>query len=505
MNQETVSLNPSEPSLLAAIDLGSNSFHIVVAKLVQGELQPIDLLSDKVQLAAGLDENRMLTPEARQRGLDCLERFAQRVRDIPEQQIRIVGTNALREAGNSAEFIRDAEKLMGCSIEVIAGIEEARLIYLGVSHTLAGDNGRRLVIDIGGGSTEFVIGERFDPLELESLEMGCVSFNKRYFADGVINDKNFQLAVFGALRELLSIKRKYRQLGWEDCVGSSGTIKAVRNACIALGYSTDKITASALQQLKEKLLSYNHVDEIDIEGLKDQRRAVFPAGIAILSAAFESLGIKEMSFSEGALREGLLYDMAGRLRHEDVRERSINAMMQRYHVDPEQAMRIEQTALIALTQVRDNWHLEDNEYHNMLSWAARCCECGLTIAHSQYHKHSAYLLLNSDLPGFTKRQQIQLAGMVRDHRRKLSHSGFEQMSERESKHFSRLTILLRLAFVLHRNRSRERLPAFYLTADKQTLSLSFPDNWLSHQPLTRTDLEHEAVYLENAGYSLTFK
>ncbi|BBB27834.1 exopolyphosphatase [Amphritea japonica] len=505
MNQETASFNPSESSLLAAIDLGSNSFHIVVAKLVQGELQPIDLLSDKVQLAAGLDENRMLTPEARQRGLDCLERFAQRVRDIPEQQIRIVGTNALREAVNSDEFIQDAEKLMGCSIEVIAGIEEARLIYLGVSHTLAGNHGRRLVIDIGGGSTEFVIGERFEPLELESLEMGCVSFNKRYFADGVISEKSFQLAVFGALRELLSIKRKYRQQGWEDCVGSSGTIKAVRNACIALGYSTDKITASALQQLKEKILSYNHVDEIDIEGLKEQRRAVFPAGIAILSAAFESLGIKEMSLSEGALREGLLYDMAGRLRHEDVRERSINAMIQRYHVDQEQAGRIEQTALIALTQVRDNWHLEDNEYHNMLSWAARCCECGLTIAHSQYHKHSAYLLLNSDLPGFTKRQQVQLAAMVRDHRRKFSLAGFEQMPARESKHFSRLTILLRLAFVLHRNRSRERLPAFYLSADKNELSLRFPDNWLSHQPLTQTDLEHEAAYLANAGFSLTFK
>ncbi|RTE64466.1 exopolyphosphatase [Amphritea opalescens] len=503
MNQETTS--PNNQSLLAAIDLGSNSFHIVVAKLVQGELQPIDLLSEKVQLAAGLDENRMLSSEAIQRGLECMQRFAQRVRDIPTQQIRIVGTNALREAVNSDDFIIEAEKIMGCSIEIIAGIEEARLIYLGVSHTLADDNDRRLIIDIGGGSTEFIIGERFEPLELESLEMGCVSFNGRYFPNGVITEKNFQLAVFGALRELLHIKRTYRRLGWEDCVGSSGTIKAVRNACITLGYSTDKVSASALQQLKQKILSYNHVDEIEIDGLKEERRAVFPAGVAILSAAFESLGIKEIHFSDGALREGLLYDMTGRLRHEDVRERSINAMMLRYRVDQAQAMRVEQTALIALTQVRESWNLDNNEYHNMLSWAARCCEAGLTIARSQYHKHSAYLLLNSDLPGFTKRQQIQLAAIVQGHRRKFPISTLEQLPPREAKHFGRLTILLRLAVILNRSRSRERLPSFHLTAADNSLSLSFPDNWLNHQPLTQADLEQEADYLANAGYSFKFK
>ena len=505
MSQENTPLGNHEPPLLAAIDLGSNSFHIVIAKLVQGELQPIDLLSEKVQLAAGLDDQRMLTEEAQERGLECLNRFAQRVRDIPPQQIRVVGTNALREAQNSAEFITKAEKVMGCSIEIIAGIEEARLIYLGVSHTLAGNTGRRLVIDIGGGSTEFIIGERFEPLELESLEMGCVSFTKRYFPNGKITEKNFQLAVFGAQRELLTIKRRYRKQGWDDCVGSSGTIKAVRNACISCGFSEDKVTAAALQQLKEKILDYDHSDDIDIEGLKEQRKAVLPAGIAILSAAFDSLGIKEISFSEGALREGLLYDMTGRLRHEDVRERSISAMMQRYHVDQEHAMRVEQTALIALTQVRDNWHLEDPEYHNMLGWAARSFETGLTIAHSQYHKHSAYLLLNSDLPGFTKHEQSLLAAMIQGHRRKFSTALFDEFNDRKALHFSRLTILLRLAIVLHRSRSKERLPAFRLKTNKDNIDLSFPDNWLSYHPLTRTDLEHEAEYLASAGYTLLVK
>ena len=505
MNKEISALDNSDQPLLAAIDLGSNSFHIVVAKLVQGELQPIDLLSDKVQLAAGLDCNRMLTEEAQQRGLECLERFAQRVRDIPSHRIRIVGTNALREAANTSEFIAKAEKLMGCPIEVISGIEEARLIYLGVSHTLASDSERRLVIDIGGGSTEFIVGERFEPLELESLEMGCVSFTKRYFNDGLITEKKFQLAVFGALRELLSIKRRYRRQGWADCVGSSGTIKAVRHACISLGFCEDRVTASALKKLKEKILSYNHVDDIDIEGLKAQRKAVLPAGIAILSAAFDSLGIKQIRFSAGALREGLLYDMIGRLRHEDVRERSISALIKRYHVDQDHINRVEQTALIALTQVRDSWHLDNNEYHNMLSWAARCFETGLTIAHSQYHKHSAYLLLNSDLPGFTKREQSQLASMMQGHRRKFPLTLFDALPAREGKHYGRLTVLLRLAIVLHRSRSKERLPAFRLSAKKGQIQLTFPDNWLSHHPLTRTDLEQEAGYLADAGFELKIK
>ncbi|MEH6575603.1 MAG: exopolyphosphatase [Amphritea sp.] len=503
MTQENSTVTSSDLPLLAAIDLGSNSFHIVVAKLVQGELQAIDVLSEKVQLAAGLDEHKMLTEEAQSRGLECLSRFAQRIKDIPQTSVRIVGTNALREARNSQEFIAKAEKILGGAIEIIAGIEEARLIYLGVSHTLASAQGRRLVIDIGGGSTELIIGERFDPLALESLEMGCVSFTKRYFRDGKISEKNFQLAVFGALRELLTMKRRYRRLGWEDCVGSSGTIKAIKHACVNCGFSQEKITSGALQKLRNKILDYRHVDDIDINGIKAQRKAVLPAGIAILSAAFESLGIKEMSYADGALREGLLYDMAGRLRHEDVRERSINAVMLRYHIDQEQALRVEQTALTALTQVRDSWRLQNTKYHNMLSWAARCYETGLTIAHSQYHKHSAYLLLNSDLPGFTKQEQTQLASVVQGHRRKFSNAGFNSLPTHQVEAFRHLTLLLRLAIVLHRSRSKECLPPFKLTADSNQLALSFPDGWLDYHPLTCADLEQEACYLKNAGYMLT--
>ncbi|WP_261842586.1 exopolyphosphatase [Aliamphritea ceti] len=493
----------SQDTLLAAIDLGSNSFHIVIAKLDQGELLPIDVLSEKVQLAAGLDNNNRLSEEAQQRGLACLQRFAERIKCLPAGAVSAVATNALREATNSREFIVKAETILGRSIEVIAGIEEARLIHLGVEHTLAADSGSRLIIDIGGGSTELIIGERFEPLQLESLEMGCVSFSKRYFKDGVINEKNFQLAVFGALRELLSIKRRYRSQGWQHCVGSSGTAKAIRQACIESGYSDNAITAKALKLLRQRILEFSHVDEISIPGIKEQRKAVIAAGIAILSAAFESLGIKEMHISQGALREGLLYDMTGRLHHEDVRERSINAFMQRYHVDQEQALRIEQTALIALTQVRSDWQLQNNEYQNMLSWAARSYEAGLTIAHSQYHKHSAYLILNSDLPGFSRQEQLQLATLIRNHRRKFNEADFELLSKREIEVFRRLCVLLRISILLHRSRSKEPIPAFTLTATASTISLTFPDNWLSYHPLTKADLEHEAGYLSNSGYCLS--
>ncbi|MBN3564629.1 exopolyphosphatase [Aliamphritea spongicola] len=489
----------SQDTLMAAIDLGSNSFHIVIAKLDQGELLPIDVLSEKVQLAAGLDDNNILSDEAQQRGLECLQRFAERIKGLPSGSVSAVATNALREAVNSQDFIVKAESVLGRPIEVIAGIEEARLIHLGVEHTLAAESGSRLIIDIGGGSTEFIIGERFEPLELESLEMGCVSFSKRYFKDGIISEKNFQLAVFGALRELLAIKRRYKRQGWQYCVGSSGTVKAIQQACIESGFSESAITAKALKNLRERILEFSHSDEICIPGIKDQRKAVIAAGVAILSAAFESLGIKEMHYSAGALREGLLYDMTGRLHHEDVRERSINALMNRYHVDQEHALRVEQTALIALTQVRNDWKLQDTEYQNMLSWAARSYETGLTIAHSQYHKHSAYLVLNSDLPGFSQQEQLQLATLIRNHRRKFNDAEFSLLPKREISATRKLCVLLRIAIVLHRSRSKERLPAFTITVSENTVSLSFPDNWLSYHPLTRADLEQEAAYLATAG------
>ena len=492
-----------DDQLLAAIDLGSNSFHMVVAQLDQGELRPIDLLSDKVQLAAGINDKRYLTDEAKQRGLDCLSRFAQRVKDLPRDAVRVVGTNALREAKNSREFIEEAESILDTSLEIIAGREEARLIYLGVSHTLADDQGARLVIDIGGGSTEFIIGERFEPRMLESLHMGCVSYTKRYFKDGVISKANFKRACTAARQELLSITRPYKKIGWNSTVGASGTIKAVRNICQNFGYSQESITLEGLHKLRDHLLSFEHSDQIDIEGIKPERKTVLTAGVAILCAIFESLNIEKMHLSEGALREGVLYDMAGRLKHEDVRDRSITALMQRYHVDQEQAERVEQTALLAWAQLKESWGLSTQHY-DMLSWAARTHEIGLTIAHSQFHKHSAYLLSHSDLPGFTTREQQQLSALVRGHRRKFPKDEFKALPKRLQEPYRRLCVLLRLAVVLHRSRSSDRLPAITFSADGNTLKVHFPEDWLSHHPLTEAGLEQEANYLDSADLKLKF-
>ena len=284
---------PTTGDLLAAIDLGSNSFHMVVARLVDGELKPLDVMSEKVQLAAGIGDDGLLSEEAQLRGLECLSRFAQRIKELPRNAIRIVGTNALREAKNRDEFIRRARTLMGAPIEVIAGREEARLIYLGVAHTLADDSDRRLVVDIGGGSTEFIIGSRFEPLKLESLHMGCVSYTKRFFADGKITPDAMDKAETAAARELLAIRRDYRRLRWQSTIGSSGTVKALRQACNALGYG-DQVTLEGLRAVRKQLLSFGSADRIDIEGIKPARRAVLPSGAAILLAVFELLGIEQI-------------------------------------------------------------------------------------------------------------------------------------------------------------------------------------------------------------------
>lgn len=497
--------SPQQDSLLAAIDLGSNSFHMVVARLFQGELTTLDIMSEKVQLAAGIDADKQLSVDAMERGLACLSRFAQRLSGLPASAVKIVGTNALREAENSDVFAEQAEKILGVPLEVIAGREEARLIYLGVSHTLANANGARLVVDIGGGSTEFIIGEQFEPKELESLHMGCVSYTQQYFADGLLNERNFKRAQYAAMRELLSIRERYLATGWSSCVGSSGSIKAIRNACIACGFSDDAITPKALNKLKELVLSAASIDDLEIPGVKPERRAILPAGLAILCALFESLNVQEMTFSDGALREGLLYDMAGRLRHEDVRIRSISALVQRYHVDEAQAQRVEQTALLALAQVKQAWKLTDPLYYDLLSWAAQTHEIGLTIAHSQFHKHSAYLLQHSDLAGFSQPEQAIMAFLVRGHRRKFPKEEYKQLTATRKVDCKYLCVLLRLAVILHRSRNDERLPAFDLIVDQKNIALSFPEGWLARHPLTQADLEQEVDYLSSVDLQLSIQ
>lgn len=495
-----VSATPLE--LLAAIDMGSNSFHMVVARLVHGEIRTLEKMGEKVQLGAGLDSRNRLTEEAQQRALACLSRFAQRLSGMPPEAVQIVGTNALRVARNADDFMARAEEVLGYPVEIIAGREEARLIYLGVSHTLSDDTGRRLVIDIGGGSTEFIIGERFEPLELESLHMGCVSFRNRYFPDGRITRRQMDKAVTHAKQELLNIRHHFRSVGWQSAVGSSGSIKAISCVLADLKITDGTITAAAMAELRTRLVDMGKVERLSELGVRTDRQSIFPAGFAILMAAFESLGIEDMTFADGALREGLLYDIVGRIQHEDVRERTIQALQERYHVDRDHGRAVEDTAIAAWEQTADNWALRTPTDEDVLRWACRLHEIGLTISHSQYHKHGAYLLRYSDLPGFSQQFQRDLATLVRGHRRKFSPAIFEGLDPEDAHRLRYLCILVRLGVLLQHPRNQEPAPAFTLTAGDQRLLIEFPAGWLQERPLTMADLENEQEYLAKQGFVL---
>jgi exopolyphosphatase/guanosine-5'-triphosphate,3'-diphosphate pyrophosphatase len=490
--------------LIAALDLGSNSFHMVLARTSNGELRILERLGEKVQLAAGINELRELDEAAMERGLDCLRRFAQLVNHLPQGAVRIVGTNALREARNRATFIRRAEEILDHQVEVISGREEARLIYLGVSHTFAGAPGKRLVVDIGGGSTEFIIGQGFDSQLRESLQMGCVSFTQRFFRDGKITAARYAQAYTAARLELMSIEHGLRRLGWQESVGASGTIRAVGLAIQAGGLSNGEVTAEGIGWLKRKLFKIGEVDKLDLDGVKPDRRSIFPAGLAILEAVFDALELSSMAHSEGALREGVLYDLLGRHHDEDIRDRTLSFLMERYHVDVEQAARVESKALEAFDQVAQDWALDQQWHRELLGWAARIHEVGLDIAHYHYHKHGAYLIEHSDLPGFSRQDQQMLALLVRGHRRNIPRQRFEELSEDGIK-LTRLCVLLRFAILFHHIRGPQQAPEFRLKVGDNLLDVAFPDGWLEQNPLTMADFAQEAEWLKRIDFTLTVR
>ncbi|HMU86617.1 MAG TPA: exopolyphosphatase, partial [Agitococcus sp.] len=492
----------TEGSLLAAIDLGSNSFHLAIARLDHGEVRRIDSLSEKVQLGAGFDKDKNLTPEAQARALACLARFAQRLQAIPLRYLRIVATNALRQANNSAQFIEQAEHILKKRIEIVAGREEARLIYLGVSHTLA-EEGRRLVVDIGGGSTEFIIGENFEPLATESLQMGCVAYTQRFFADGSISAKALDKAIMAARQEVMAIANAYRDLGWHSVVGSSGTIKATRQILAQNGWASPEgfITKEGLAKVRDVVLACKHVSELNVVGLKDDRRAILPAGYAIIQAVFDELNLETMNYSDGALREGVLYDMLGRFSHEDIRDRSANALMARYHVDTAQAKRVAQTAENFYQQLHSSLTI-DEEDEDLLRRAALLHEIGLAISHSSYHKHGAYLLQYSDVAGFSQAEQERLALLVACHRRKIRNEQKVQLMSKGGTSLFNIAVILRLAALVHHSRSPEPLPDLKLSSDGLHFIMQFPDGWLASHPLTAADIEEEKDYLQAWDISL---
>ncbi|MFA5493585.1 MAG: Ppx/GppA phosphatase family protein [Porticoccaceae bacterium] len=495
-------LSPDSGRLIAAVDLGSNSFHMVVARVEHGEARPVERLAEPVQLAAGMVDGR-LGAAAMSRGLECLARFRQALDALSPGDVRVVGTNSLRVAGNGAEFSAAAGAVIGHPVEVIPGREEARLVYLGVAHTLADDDAR-LVVDIGGGSTEFIIGERFEPRLMESLHMGCVSYAERFFAGGVISRKAFDSAYFTAYGEVLNIRSAFRELGWSNAVGSSGTLRALENIIVVQGWADAGITAANLARLRKLLFSFKHVRELSaLAGLSERRRNVFASGLAIACAFFEALQIEQMRTSTGALREGVIYDMIGRHSHEDVRGRSVNALMQRYAVDEANARRVEDTARHLFASVRDEWGFGAGDL-DLLAWAARLHDVGLAISHSHFHKHGQYLVECSDLPGFSTAEQVELGLLIRGHRQKFPLREFEAGGNGKRPALERLCLLLRLAVLFKFIAPVEGEPPYQLTAKDRALTLSFPRGWLQAHPLTRHLLVAEQSQLTRIGYTLTF-
>lgn len=488
---------------LAAVDLGSNSFHMVVARESEGQPVLIDRLRDRVGLAEGIRADGGIEEEVMERAIASLERFGQRIAGIPHARVRAVGTASFRAARSVSDFHKRAEIALGHSIEILGGREEARLIYLGVAHGLAGDGQRRLVIDIGGASTECIIGVGFKSQVEESLKMGCVTFSQQFFPEGNITKKAFQRATTEARRQLEPIAAAFRNRGWEQVVGSSGTIHATAQLLAQNGWGSGGISAEGLESLVEEILQQRTVDELDLSGLKDDRRRVLPGGIAIVQALFKSLRIVDLQPSPGALREGLLHNLLGRLHHEDVRAGSIIALGSRLGVDEPQASRVMGMARELFDAVQGAWSLTA-EHLDLLSWAAWLHEVGLTVSYSGYHHHGAYLVENADLTGFSREDQRRVAMLVHLHRRRFRDQYLQRESDEWRGILRRLALLLRISVALHRGRGAEGVqrPAVSLGDRGEDVALKFSGGWLDDHPLTLADLELESSLAAEAGFSL---
>lgn len=491
-----------EHETAAAVDLGSNSFHMIIARIVGDELEILDRLREPVRLAAGLDARGDISEEARARALVCLQRFGERLRALPSSHVRIVGTNTLRKARNGAAFREQAAQALGHPVEVITGTEEARLIYLGVTRSHAPAKRRRLVVDIGGGSTEIIVGSQLDVLRVHSLFMGCVNFSERFFPEGDITRDAFKRAEVAARLELRSIAKPVKELRWKRALGASGTVAAIASMLRESEGAGAGITLAGLKQLRRTMIEQKKAESLDIPGLKPERRPVIAGGLAILIAIFRALDVENLEVAAGALREGVLYDLTGRLRRHDARDRTIQRFVERYNVDLAHAESIEASALALLDQVEEDWNLTGTLPRQLLGWAARLREIGLVVSHTGYHKHSAYLTDNSDMPGFARDDKQLLAAVIRAHRRSFSSSAFAGLEKKRAELAQRVCLLLRLACRLNRSRSAEEVAEVRLRVKGKRLRLGFPEGWLDEHPLMRADLELESEFLKESGIDL---
>ncbi|RFC39100.1 MAG: Ppx/GppA phosphatase [Candidatus Nitrotoga sp. LAW] len=485
---------------IAAVDLGSNSFRLQVARVVDDQIYPLDYLKDTVRLAAGLTPDNFLDEESQLRALACLKRFGERLRGLPAHAVRVVGTNTFRLAKNAAAFLEKAEDALGFPIEIIAGREEARLIYLGVANCMPPSQNNRLVVDIGGGSTECVIGEGLEPLRMESLYMGCVSYSKRFFGDGKITKDAMRQAELAARMELQTIRFEFSGGNWQEAIGSSGTARALADLLKQNDWSNEGITAEGLAKLRSMLLKAGECKRLDALGLKPDRIPVLPGGLAIMSAIFTELNIRHMTVADAALKEGVLHDLLGRLHHQDMRDVTVTQFMRRYHIDPLQAQRVEDLSLSLFKQVtQDGYGVGVDAAQQQLQWVARLHEIGISIAHSGYHKHAAYILENADMPGFSKMEQFQLGLQVRAQRGSLSKvpklSGLVQDWT--------AILALRLAVLFCRSRMDVTLPKMQLKKNGNEYRIKLDKKWIEQNPLTENALQAEVKEWKAVGVNFS--
>ncbi len=486
----------AEYTTIAAVDLGSNSFHCQIARVDGNQTYPLDGLREAVRLGAGLDDNKVLDEASQARAISCLQRFGERLRSFQPSDVRALGTNTLRVAKNAAAFLKKAEAALGFPIEVIAGREEARLIYLGVSHSLPASDEPRLVVDIGGGSTEFIVGEGYKPRRLDSLYMGCVSFSRRYFKDGKLTKSAFKKAETDARTELQHIVEDFSRGNWKYAVGSSGTARALAQVLQLNGASEPGITPEGLEQLRAQLIKAGDLSRIGIEGLRDDRAGVLPGGLAIMAAVLDELDIKHMAVADGAMREGILIDMMGRTQHHDTRDATVTQFMQRYHVDVPQAKRVNQLAVNLYQQLAGAQ--ADAHLAAQLSWAARLHEIGISVAYSGYQRHSAYIVANADMPGFTREEQRRISQLILAHRRSLK----KILPELDEGIDWRMVFALRLAalFCQRRTASNPRIDS--ARAGENKFRLAIDPAWVLRNPLTNTVLREEIREWEKIGFEV---
>jgi exopolyphosphatase/guanosine-5'-triphosphate,3'-diphosphate pyrophosphatase len=499
--------NDAQPGPVAAIDLGSNSFHMVIARVVDGQLHVVDRMRERVQLAMGMAEDGQVAPDAETRALACLERFGQRVAGMAKERVRAVGTNTFRRAKNRRAFLRRCESVLRHEIDVLPGREEARILFRGVTHDLPALDGRRLVIDIGGGSTECILGVGEDPQRADSLQMGCVTYSQRFFPEGKLTRERFKKASLAARLEIEPIEHMFRRMGFVEIVGSSGTVTSIdamlRAQVQPTGGAYEGITLAGLKLLRDQMIERGHIDKLDLPGLSLERRNVIAGGISILHAVFKGFAIgAPMRAAKSALREGLLLELVGGLGAEEVRERTVARLRERYAVDFEQAKRVEEMAMWLASQLAAQWQLSAREL-SMLRWAALLHEIGQALSFGGYHRHGAYILQNSDLSGFSEQGQTYLAALVGAHRRQLDPEKVALLRQADGDRAVRVAALLRLAVRL--NRAREAVTKPELHVIDARMELVFPTGFLESHPMTRGDLDQEQIALRDVGLELSFR